>query len=247
MPPEKPNPKPPQRRAVKSANTDAKGVDAANASEVGPPRRAAERGPRRRVGIDGQRMTILAAAMKVLESKSYEQLSVEDVLQTAPVSRQTFYRCFRNKNELFHQIFRDGNAMFLMAIKSLDKSGDDAVTVADRALTGGLMFVIHGGGALRALYRETIKPDGEFAPYRREVLDTLVADIAEWASGLLKAPVDPLLVRAVLLATEQLIFELAAHGTPSNEELQRFRDIVRTLVEGTWNELRRRSGQSPVV
>jgi len=208
---------------------------------------AAARAPRRRVGVDGQRMAILAAAMKVLETKSYEQLSVEDVLQTAPVSRQTFYRCFPNKSALFHQIFRDGNAMFLLAIQSLDKRGDDPVSVADRALTGGLMFVIHGGAALRALYRETIKPDSEFAPYRREVLDALVADITAWAGGMLKAPVDPWLVRAVLLATEQLIFELAAHGTPSNDDLQRFRAIVRTLVEGCWNELcrRRDAGGAP--
>jgi AcrR family transcriptional regulator len=199
----------------------------------------AERGPRRRVGVDGQRLTIVAGAMKVLETKSYEQLSVEDVLQAAPVSRQTFYRCFPNKNALFHQIFRDGNAMFLMAIKSLDKSGDDAVTVADRALTGGLLFVIHGGAALRALYRETIKPDSEFAPYRQEVFDALVGDITQWASGLLKAPVEPMLVRALLIAVEQLIFEMAMHGTPVNDELQRFRGIVRTLVDGTWRELQR--------
>lgn len=215
------------------------GMSPARPPEPATPPAKPPRAPRRRVGVEGQRITILAAAMKVLETKSYEQLSVEDVLQQAQVSRQTFYRCFPNKNALFHQIFRDGNAMFLTAIKSLDKSGDDAVTVADRALSGGLLFVIHGGAALRALYRETIKPDGEFAPYRREVFDTLVAEITDWASGLLKSPVDPLLVRAVLLATEQLIFEMAANGTPSNDELQRFRRIVRTLVEGTWLELRR--------
>lgn len=189
-------------------------------------------------------MAVLAGAMKVLEAKSYEQLSVEDILQAAGVSRQTFYRCFRNKNELFHTIFRDGNTMFLGAIHALDKRGDDVLAVTDRALTGSMMFVIHGGAALRALYRETIKPDSEFAPYRKEVLDTLVGEIVAWASNLLRGPIDPLLVRAVLLAIEQLIFDMAAQGTPSNENIERFRGIVRTLVEGVWHELRRQQGNA---
>ena len=194
---------------------------------------------RRRVGVEGQRITILASAIRVLETRPYEQLSVEDVLKEANVSRQTFYRCFPNKNALFHTIFRDGNAMFLAAIKSLDKTGADPVQVMDRALTGALLFVIHGGGALRALYRETIRPDGEFAPYRKEVLDALVADVGGWARDELRLPVDPLLVRAVMLSVEQLAFEMAGRGVPSAAELERFRKVVLTLVEGVLHELQR--------
>ncbi|MBK7976495.1 MAG: TetR/AcrR family transcriptional regulator [Deltaproteobacteria bacterium] len=189
------------------------------------------------MGVDGQRATILAAALRALAEKPYEQLSVEDVLRAAGVSRQTFYRCFPNKQALFHQIFRDGNALFLGAIATLDRSGDDPVTVADRALTGALSFVVHGGPALRALYRETIRPDGEFAPYRAEVFEAMVADIAGWARADLRLDVDELLVRAVLLAIERLMFELAERGTPSTADVERFRRMVHLLVDGVWRGL----------
>lgn len=200
-------------------------------------RRGARAEPRRRVGVDGQRATILAAALRALAEKPYEQLSVEDVLRAAGVSRQTFYRCFPNKQALFHQIFRDGNALFLGAIATLDRSGDDPVTVADRALTGALSFVVHGGPALRALYRETIRPDGEFASYRAEVFEAMVADIAGWARADLRLDVDELLVRAVLLAIERLMFELAERGTPSTADVERFRRMVHLLVDGVWRGL----------
>lgn len=190
--------------------------------------------------MEGQRATILAAALRALADKPYEQLSVEDVLREAAVSRQTFYRCFASKQALFHQIFRDGNALFLGAIGALDKSGDDPVTVADRALTGALSFVVHGGAALRALYRETIRPDGEFAPYRAEVFEAMVADIVGWARADLKLEVDELLVRAVLLAIERLMFELAERGTPSARDAERFRRMVHVLVDGLWRGLRAR-------
>ncbi len=190
------------------------------------------------MGVDGQRATILAAALRALATKPYEQLSVEDVLREAVVSRQTFYRCFSSKQALFHQIFRDGNALFLGAIAALDKSGDDPVTVADRALTGALSFVVHGGPALRALYRETIRPDGEFAPYRAEIFEAMVADIGGWARRDLNVQVDELLVRAVLLAIERLMFELAERGTPSAKDVERFRRMVHVLVDGVWRGLR---------
>lgn len=199
------------------------------------------RRPRRRIGVEGQRATILDAAVRLLATKSYEQLAVEDILQSAGVSRQTFYRCFRNKNELFHTVFQDGNAMFLRAIASLDKTGKDPATVMDRALTGAFLFVIHGGTMLRALYRETVKPDSEFAPYRKEVLDSLIGDITRWSRDAFGVEVDPLLVRAVLLAVEQLIFEMTAQGTPSTAEIEHFRQVVRVLVDGAWREVERQS------
>ncbi len=205
------------------------------------PERHAPRRPRRahrRVGVEGQRIAILAGAMQVLATKLYEQVSVEDVLAAANVSRQTFYRCFPNKQALFHQIFREGNALFLGAIAALDKRGGDPVEIADRALTGALQFVVHGGGALRALYRETIRPGSEFAPYRAEVLDAMIADVASWVRGDLGLPVDALLVRALLVAIEQLMFELASADALTPAAIERFRTLVRTLVAGVWRELR---------
>ncbi|MFN7955695.1 MAG: TetR/AcrR family transcriptional regulator [bacterium] len=201
------------------------------------PRRSARRRAHRRVGVDGQRVALLVAALKVLETKLYEQVSVEDVLGEAGVSRQTFYRCFPSKQALFHQIFRDGNALFLGAIAALDKRGGDPVEVADRALTGALELVAHGGAALRALYRETIRPESEFAPYRAEVLEAMVEDIARWVRDDLHLEIDTLLVRAVLLAVEQLMFQLAERGSLAPAEVERFRVLVRLLVAGVWREL----------
>lgn len=198
--------------------------------------------PRRRIGVEGQRQAIVFAALKVLESKPYEQVSVEDILREANVSRQTFYRCFGNKTEVYHQVFRMGNEMFLAALNNLDRSGSDPLEVADRALTGAFMFMIHGGSILRALYRETIKPDSEFAPYRREVLDALIGEIGGWASEKAGVEVDPLLVRAVLLSVEHLMYELASGGSPPTpEDIERHRRVVRTLVEGCWLALARRA------
>ena len=194
-----------------------------------------------RLGIEGQRRRVLTGALQVLGSRPYQEVSVQDVLDAAGVSRQTFYRCFANKTEVYHQVFREGNAMFLAAIRSLDKSGADAVQVAERALDGALLFVRFGGAVLRALYAETVRPGSEFAAYRREVLDALVADVLGWSGKNQMVAADPMVVRAVLLVVEQLLFELASQPDPTPEAIARTRDAILLIVRGTHDELRRRA------
>lgn len=72
--------------------------------------------PRRRIGIAGQRARILEAAAEVFGARGFEHTSVEHVLVSADVSRQTFYRCFRNMNELIEGIQENVTRGLLAAV-----------------------------------------------------------------------------------------------------------------------------------
>src|ERR671918_1641864 len=48
-----------------------------------------------------QRERILAAVADVTSAASYAEMTVEDVIVTAGVSRRTFYEHFKNKDEAF--------------------------------------------------------------------------------------------------------------------------------------------------
>lgn len=47
---------------------------------------------------------ILKGAREVFDATPYEQVRVEDILQAAGISRPTFYRLFRNKEEVFVEV-----------------------------------------------------------------------------------------------------------------------------------------------
>ena len=51
--------------------------------------------------IQNQRERILAAVADVTSSASYAEMSVEDIIVTAGISRRTFYEHFKNKHSAF--------------------------------------------------------------------------------------------------------------------------------------------------
>ena len=51
------------------------------------------------------RQIIMDAAFELFETKSFKEISVQEILNKAGVSRGTFYTHFRDKYELMHQYF----------------------------------------------------------------------------------------------------------------------------------------------
>ncbi len=54
--------------------------------------------------IKRTRMLIQAAFLKLLETKTYEEITVQDILDVAEVNRSTFYKHYLNKEKLVEQI-----------------------------------------------------------------------------------------------------------------------------------------------
>ena len=53
------------------------------------------------------RAAILSAFSRLLMSKNYSKINVQDILDEAKVSRSTFYAHFQNKNDLLHSVSED--------------------------------------------------------------------------------------------------------------------------------------------
>ena len=64
-----------------------------------------QRATRPRLGIEGQKSKLREAALKVFPERGVEHTAVEEVLRAAGVSRQTFYRCYADKEALFHDVY----------------------------------------------------------------------------------------------------------------------------------------------
>lgn len=54
--------------------------------------------------IKRTRMLIQTAFLKLLETKAYEEITVQDILDVAEVNRSTFYKHYLNKEKLIGQI-----------------------------------------------------------------------------------------------------------------------------------------------
>jgi AcrR family transcriptional regulator len=89
--------------------------------------------------IKNQRERMLAAVADVSSAASYAEMSVEDIIVTAGVSRRTFYEHFKNKEDAFLAAYEEASGRLLAAVRAGYESRE---TFADRVLAGIEMFLM---------------------------------------------------------------------------------------------------------
>ncbi|MEZ5501200.1 MAG: TetR/AcrR family transcriptional regulator [Halioglobus sp.] len=61
---------------------------------------------RKRPGLEEQRRLILAAAVDLFSVHGSKSVCVSDICKAAGVSRDTYYRCFTDKDSLIDQLYQ---------------------------------------------------------------------------------------------------------------------------------------------
>jgi AcrR family transcriptional regulator len=83
--------------------------------------------------VQNQRERILSAVGDVTSAAGYADMSVEDVIVTAGVSRRTFYEHFKNKQEAFLAAYDEVLGQLLSRVR---EAYEDEHTFADRGRAG---------------------------------------------------------------------------------------------------------------
>ncbi len=79
-----------------------------------------DRRSRQRPGVEQQRLDILGAAVSLFASGGSASVSVSAICKQAGVSRDTFYRCFDNKDQLIDTLYRDSISTKMLAVTAAD-------------------------------------------------------------------------------------------------------------------------------
>jgi AcrR family transcriptional regulator len=88
--------------------------------------------------VQNQRERILAAVGDVVSAAGYHDMSVEDVIVTAGVSRRTFYEHFANKQEAFLAAY---DAVLLQLLSAVQDAYEPEGTFVDRMRAGLAAFL----------------------------------------------------------------------------------------------------------
>jgi len=73
---------------------------------------------------------IIEALIKLLEKKNYNSIRIDQIVNTAGVSRSTFYRCFHTKDEIINGYLKQKEQEFLHRIGTENHNIKDAVYTA---------------------------------------------------------------------------------------------------------------------
>jgi AcrR family transcriptional regulator len=135
---------------------------------------------KRQIQAQNTQDIIYKTAIEMMEEKGFQNLKVEEICKTAGVSIGSFYNCFKSKNDILNEVFRQIDEYFKNSVIDELKSGSsiDRIKIyfeiyADYNVDRGIEFVkqlygvrnnlfITKGRYLQAILRDIIE-DGQEA------------------------------------------------------------------------------------
>lgn len=193
-------------------------------------RRAAQSPPRaRRMGRPSAdfsaRVEILRGASEAF-GRGYAATSVEDICEAAGVSRRTFYRSFRNKDEVFEALFDTAAIVLVQSMRDAAQAAATPLEKVDAAIHAFLRTHAQAGPVAATLVLESLRPDSPLAERRKQVTAGLAAMIEEEMAALGRERVDPLLVRGLVAALEHVAVTLYTEGRVTEARIRRLRRVM---------------------
>jgi AcrR family transcriptional regulator len=177
---------------------------------------------------------ILFGATRVFATKGFRAVSVEDLLEAGQVSRRTFYRFFKSKEDVALAIYTFGTSRLLEACRRAIMAETDLITQLERCIDLHLNNARQMGRLVYVLGGEAQSLESPLHARRMEVHDLLAAMFIESDRN---AKVDPLLVRALIFALEQVTRTVLENGDEGRRvteaSIVRARAVMLRVATGT--------------
>ena len=179
---------------------------------------------------DPVRLRILRGAARTFGERGYSSSSVESILAAAEVSRRTFYRTFRSKEDVLRTLFDNSVSMLVRAVREAadPRSGHADFVVA--SVEAYIRVHADAGPLARVLLLEQFSPGSPLAAQRNRAHTTFTKLIASAAAGAGRATPDPVLVAAVVAGINQVCVQMASEYPAGDWDVERAkRAILRIL------------------
>jgi AcrR family transcriptional regulator len=188
------------------------------------------------LGDTAARARVLQGAAQVFAEIGVGAASVEDILKAAGVARRTFYRLYDGKEGVMVALYQMGTDGLLAACTIAVGEGKTVVDRVTGCIDAHLRSARDFGRLVFVLGGEAHRHESQLYVRRREVHDALVAMFSAAAGGKdgNDEPLDPLLLRALVLALEgvtRMVLEAGDEGrNVSMQSLARARRVMVHLV-----------------
>jgi TetR/AcrR family transcriptional regulator len=181
-------------------------------------------------------MSILRAAMTVFGRLGHADTRVEDILEEAGISRPTFYRYFKSKDDVFDAVDEVVSMSFLQTWTSAVASVDDAPQKLEKGVDAYLQWLYATGPVASVTRRHPSHPKMHITArreeghrmildvFRKETLETLGEEFDPWLFYMLQAATEK--------AADLLISDGLRPGDAERAKQSMMRILAATLSEG---------------
>ncbi len=207
------------------SNTSSANASVEKRGKGRPPRTAAE--------TELIRSQIKVAAAKAFAEHGSYGLSVELITQAGAISRPTFYRYFKNTDEVLQLILQETNDRLIDQVVSAIREADGPLLKLEAGLLAWRAWGEETGPMLRAIFGEMHDARSPAAAHRQRVLEAIGIELNQMARKLGRASFDPLQVETFVIGVEYLGYRFHfGPEAPSDELWQRTRQAMIRLALG---------------
>ena len=182
------------------------------------------------------RKQILRGAQMAFGQKPYADTSVEDICKASDVSRRTFYRFFRNKDDVFEAIFDLASTFLVQTVRSAVDAAQTPMDKLEAAVEAYLRAQEAAGPLARVLTLEPRNPGSRLAVRYDEVVASFAEIFRAEVERSRQLRIDPLLFGGLLAAMENVSLELLRHGPISEAELKRGKLVMLRILSAALAE-----------
>ncbi|HUS33223.1 MAG TPA: TetR/AcrR family transcriptional regulator [Kofleriaceae bacterium] len=186
------------------------------------------------LGSDVARNMIMFGATRVFATKGFRNVSVEDLLEVSQVSRRTFYRFFKSKEDVALAMYTMGTSSLLEACRRAITSESDLLKQLEKCIDLHLSNTRQMGRLIWVLGGEAQSLESPLHARRMEVHDQLISMFREASSS--HGNVDPLLIQTLIFALEQVVRAVLEQGDEgrrvTTESIARARAVMMRVATG---------------
>lgn len=153
---------------------------------------------------------ILKGAVQAFGELGYGATSVEAILDRASVSRRTFYRFFRSKEDVFEQLFERSVQMLLNAMSRAMQAQPDPRAKIEAAVEAYIDVHVKAGPLAHVLLLEQFRPGSALLRRRDDARQAFIELIQRERAAAGAPEADPLLLHGVIAALNQIAVRMAA-------------------------------------
>ena len=183
------------------------------------------------------RAMVLGGAARVFAERGVRAASVEDILEASQVSRRTFYRSYTSKEDVLAALYRLGTEGLLAACHLAVLEESDPLRRFERCMDAHLRSARELGRIIFVLGGEAHRQESPLHARRMEVQEAIVNMLVPSAKTKEGAPIDPLLLRALVIGiegvTRTLLGESDEGRNVTDEGIARARRVMLRMLSGT--------------
>jgi len=191
-----------------------------------------------RPGVEEQRRLIAHAAVTLFGRQSSSVTSVSDICKAAGVSRDTFYRCFADKEALINALYQSSVNEHVLAVlnpASMNFSDENWVEQVSEETVDAILAQ---SAVAQFLYLESADPKSYAHQLVHEAYDNAAQRMQQWASQEFWNSQTIEYIKSLLFATQWLVHNAILSGQ-TEDQVRIAKQSIKQVFYGAFASIQR--------